>query len=136
MNQKSATPKDASAVILLNHDHTKVLWAQRNPSLAFLGGWHAFPGGKLDAGDEEIAVKNCLDKSLEKFIVCSVRELFEETGVLLARGGEKLTKGQRASLHDDLMSNRFSLREIFETWGLWIDAEDFFYTGFWTTPEF
>ena len=136
MNQKSATPKDASAVILLNHDYTKVLWAQRNPSLAFLGGWHAFPGGKLDAGDAEIEIKNCSDKELEKFIVCAVRELFEETGVSLARGGEKLTKGQRASLHDDLMSNRFSLREIFETWGLWIDAEDFFYTGFWTTPEF
>ena len=136
MNQKPATPKDASAVILLNHDRAKVLWAQRNPTLAFLGGWHAFPGGKLEAGDAEITVKNCADKELEKFIVCAMRELFEETGVLLAHGGDKLTKGQRASLHDDLIKERFSLREIFDTWGLSLDAEDFFYTGFWTTPEY
>ena len=65
-----------------------------------------------------------------------MRETFEEVGVLLTRGGDKLTKGQRASLHDDLTSGRFSLKEIFDNWNLWIDAEDFFYTGFWTTPEF
>ena len=136
MNQKSATPKDSSAVILLNRDQTEVLLIQRNPALKFLGGWHAFPGGKLDADDSDIRIENCSDIELEKFIVCAVREVFEETGVLLVRGGEKLTKGQRASLHDDLTSGRFSLKEIFETWNLRIDAGDFFYTGFWTTPEF
>lgn len=136
MNQKPATPKDASAIILLNQERTKVLWAQRNPKIPFLGGFHAFPGGKTDAVDSEIAVANCTDKDLEKFIVCAVRELFEETGVLLVRGGDKLTKGQRASLHDDLISGRSSFSEILEDWGLWIDARDFFYTGFWTTPKF
>ncbi len=136
MNQKSATPKDASAVILLDQTLQKVLWIQRNPALKFLGGWHAFPGGKIESGDAEIEIENSSDEDLKKFIVCAVRELFEETGILLTRGGDKLTKGQRASLHDDLVSGRFSLKEIFETWGLWINAEDFFYTGFWTTPEF
>lgn len=136
MNQKSATPKDASAVILLNQDLSKVLWAQRNPKISFLGGFHAFPGGKTDEGDAQISVKNCADKDLEKFIVSAVRELFEEAGVLLVRGGEKLTKGQRISLHDDLISNRSSFGEILADWNLWIDAKDFFYTGYWTTPKF
>ncbi len=136
MNQKPATPKDAAAVILLNQDLTRVLWAQRNTELKFLGGWHAFPGGKLEASDAEIKVENCADAGLAKFIVCAVRETFEEVGVLLARGGEKLTKGQFVSLHDDLISGRFSLAEILADWGLRIDAEDFFYTGFWTTPQF
>jgi glyoxylase-like metal-dependent hydrolase (beta-lactamase superfamily II)/8-oxo-dGTP pyrophosphatase MutT (NUDIX family) len=136
VNQKSATPRDASAVILLNQDESKVVWAQRNPKISFLGGFHAFPGGKTDENDAQIAVKNCGDKDLEKFIVCAVRELFEEVGVLLVRGGEKLTKGQRASLHDDLISGRSSLSEILTDWNLWIDAEDFFYTGYWTTPKF
>lgn len=136
MNRKSATPKDASAVILLNQNLAEVVWIQRSPSLAFLGGWHAFPGGKLDAEDAEIKVKNCDDKELEQFIVCAAREIFEETGILLTRGSDKLTKGQRASLHDDLTSGRASLKEIFGNWNLWLDAEDFFYTGFWTTPEF
>jgi len=133
---KVAQPRDASAVVLLNPDSTEVVWARRNPKLAFLGGWHAFPGGKVEASDAEIKVKNCEDTGLEKFIVAAARECFEEVGVLLARGGEKLTKGQRASLHDDLISGRFSFAEILESWNLWIDARDFSYTGFWTTPPF
>ena len=136
MNQKIATPKDAAAVILLNDAGDKVLWARRNPQLAFLGGWHAFPGGKLEASDADVKVKNCEDAELEKFIVCAVREAFEEAGVLLVRNGEKLTRGQRASLHDDLISGRMSFAEILAHWNLWIDAEDFYYTGFWTTPNF
>jgi len=133
---KAAIPKDAATVILLNQDCTQVLWAQRNPELKFLGGWHAFPGGKLETSDAEINVENCADAELAKFIACAVRETFEEVGVLLVRGGEKLTKGQFVSLHDDLISGRFSLAEILASWGLRIDAKDFFYTGFWTTPQF
>lgn len=136
MNKKPATPKDAAAIILLSPDETKVLWAQRNPKIAFLGGFHAFPGGKNDAGDAQIAVKNSNNADLDKFIVCAVRELFEEVGVLLVQGGEKLTRGQRASLHDDLISGRSSFAEILDDWGLSIDARDFFYTGHWTTPKF
>ena len=127
-------PRDASAIILVKDD--QVLWAQRNPKIKFLGGWHAFPGGKTEESDAEIEIKNCADKDLKKFIICAVRELFEEVGVLLVRNGEKLTKGQRASLHDDLISERSSFKEILDAWNLWIDAEDFQYTGFWTTPQF
>ncbi len=133
---KIAVPRDAATIILLNRDFTQVLWARRNPELKFLGGWHAFPGGKLEAADAEIIVENCVAAELAEFIACAVRETFEEVGVLLARGGEKLTKGQFASLHDDLISGRMSFAEILTHWGLRIDAEDFFYAGFWTTPQF
>jgi len=136
VNRKPANPKDAAAVILLNEAGDKVLWARRNPQLAFLGGWHAFPGGKLEASDALVRVENCEDEDLEQFIACAVREAFEEVGVLLVRGGEKLTRGQRASLHDDLISGRMTFAEITEHWNLWIDAADFAYTGFWTTPQF
>jgi glyoxylase-like metal-dependent hydrolase (beta-lactamase superfamily II)/8-oxo-dGTP pyrophosphatase MutT (NUDIX family) len=136
VNQKPATPRDASAIILLNQDFSRVLWAQRNPKLAFLGGWHAFPGGKFEAADAEIEIKNGKGEEFEKYIATAVRECFEETGVLLVRGGEKLTKGQRASLHDDLISGRNAFKEILADWNLSIDAGDFFYTGFWTTPQF
>ena len=136
MNQKSAAPKDAAAVILLNDTGDRVLWAQRNPQLAFLGGWHAFPGGKLEASDALVKIENCTDAELGKFIVCAAREAFEEAGVLLAHNGDKLTRGQRASLHDDLISGRMTFAEVLEHWNLWIDAADFFYTGFWTTPPF
>lgn len=129
-------PKDAAAIILIKHDSNEVLWARRNPNLKFLGGYHAFAGGKVDAEDAEIEVKNCEDKEKAKFIACAAREVFEEIGILLVRNGEKLTKGQRASLHDDLISGRMNFGEILAHWNLWLDAEDFFYTGFWTTPPF
>ncbi len=128
------TPKDAAAIILIKNG--EILWARRNPLLKFLGGWHAFPGGKTEESDSEIAVRNCENKDLERFIVTAVREVFEEVGVLLVRNGEKLTKGQRASLHDDLISGRSSFKEILDDWNLWIDAQDFLYAGFWTTPQF
>lgn len=136
MNQTAATPKDASAVILLNQDLSRVLWARRNPKLAFLGGWHAFPGGKFEPSDARIEIENARGGEFEKYIATAARECFEETGVLLARGGEKLTRGQRASLHDDLVSARSTFGEILHDWNLRLDARDFFYTGFWTTPQF
>ncbi len=134
MNQKPTTPKDAAAIILIQEN--KVLWARRNPNLKFLGGYHAFAGGKVDANDGEIEVKNCEDAEIAKFIACAAREIFEEVGVLLVRNGEKLTKGQRASLHDDLISGRMNFGEVLKHWNLWLDGEDFTYTGFWTTPAF
>ena len=134
MNQKTTIIKDASAVILTKDD--KVFLAQRNPKIPFLGGWNAFAGGKVEAQDAEIEVRNVETKDIAKFIATAVRETFEEIGVLIVRNGEKLTKGQRASLHDDLMSGRSTFAEILDSWGLWIDAGDFQSTGFWTTPPF
>lgn len=134
MQFKEAVPKDAAAVILLKEN--KLFLAQRNPKISFLGGWFAFPGGKVDAGDSAIEVCNCTDENLKRFIVAACRETFEEVGVLLVRGGDALTKGQRASIHEDLTAGRFSFAEILENWGLQIDAKDFQDTGFWTTPSF
>ncbi|NNE98902.1 MAG: MBL fold metallo-hydrolase [Pyrinomonadaceae bacterium] len=135
MRIKNSAPKEAAALILLDHKNTKVLWARRNPKLKFLGGFHGFPGGKVDNSDTETDVRNS-NPEWSKFIACAVREVFEEVGVLLVRNGERLTKGQIVSLHDDLVSGRSTFAEILKDWGLWIDAEDFIYTGFWTTPEF
>ena len=134
MSVKENIPKDAAAVILLKDG--KVFLAQRNPQISFLGGWHAFPGGKVDAEDSQIEVRNCTNEELQKFVVAAARETFEEIGVLLARGGDRITRGQRAALHDDLISGRFSFAEILKNWGLWIDAADFQDAGFWTTPKF
>ncbi len=136
VNQKISNPKDASAVILLNENKSKVLWAKRNPKLKFLGGFHGFAGGKVNEHDAGVDVRNSKNKEQAELIACAVRETFEETGILPVRNGGKLTKGQRASLHDDLISGRSTFAEILDLWGLWIDAADFLYTGFWTTPEF
>ncbi|HEX3143811.1 MAG TPA: MBL fold metallo-hydrolase [Pyrinomonadaceae bacterium] len=133
-------PKDAAAVILLrpNTDpsNPEVFWVKRSTKLAFLGGYRAFPGGQRETLDEEIKVRNCDDQERSAMISCGARELFEEVGVLLARGAEALTVGQRASLFDDLESGRMTWPQLLSHYGLQLDADDFTFAGRWVTPPF
>jgi len=135
------TPKDAAAVILLrSNDHPserEVFWVRRNPKLVFLGGFYAFPGGQAEPGDAEAPIKNSDDdRPRAAMISCAAREMFEETGVLLARGAEALTVGQRASLLDDLNSGRMSWSQLLAHYGLHLDPSDFTFAGRWVTPPF
>jgi hypothetical protein len=56
--------------------------------------------------------------------------------VLVAHGGETLTKGQRVSLLDDLESGRMSWPALLKHYELYLDAGDFTYVGRWVTPPF
>ncbi|HEX6283739.1 MAG TPA: MBL fold metallo-hydrolase [Pyrinomonadaceae bacterium] len=133
-------PKDAAAIILLRQDtdpqNPEVFWVKRSDQLAFLGGFHAFPGGQIDASDAEVDVKNSPDAATAAMISGAARELFEELGVLVARGGETLTKGQRASILDDLESGRMSWPALLKHYELYLDANDFTFVGRWVTPPF
>ena len=136
----SAVPKDAAAIILLRHDtdpeNPEVFWVKRSEKLAFLGGYYAFPGGQIDASDAEVDVRNSPDAATAAMISGAARELFEELGVLAVRGGETLTKGQRASILDDLESGRMSWPALLQHYELHLDANDFTFVGRWVTPPF
>lgn len=136
----SPAPKDAAAVILLrpNTDpgNPEVYWVKRSTRLAFLGGYRAFPGGQREPFDAEVRVQNCEDEERAAMISCAARELFEEVGVLLARGSKTLTVGQRASLFDDLESKRMTWPQLLDHFGLQLDANDFTFAGRWLTPPF
>ena len=137
----SAEPKDAAAVILLRHNTNptdpEVFWVKRSPKLVFLGGFYAFPGGQAESSDNEAPVKNSAhDSDRAAMISCAAREIFEETGVLLARGSETLTIGQRTSVLDDLVSGRMSWPDLLKHYGLHLDADDFTFVGRWVTPPF
>ena len=139
-DRPATTPKNAAAIILLRQDtdpaNPEVYWIQRSAKLAFLGGYHAFPGGQIDAEDAEVDVRNAPNPETATMISGAARELFEELGVLVARGGETLTKGQRASLLDDLESKRMSWPALLKHYELYLDADDFTYVGRWVTPPF
>ncbi len=106
-----AAPKPArgsAAVVLLRRlpeDGIELFWLQRGEFLPFMGGWHAFPGGGLERGDANLPVsgaprdlrpdgwtpaaadKEGSPKELDLvpgLLACALRELFEETGVLVA----------------------------------------------------
>jgi glyoxylase-like metal-dependent hydrolase (beta-lactamase superfamily II)/8-oxo-dGTP pyrophosphatase MutT (NUDIX family) len=137
---RDATPKDAAAVILLREvsgaADPLIFWVRRNARMAFLGGFHAFPGGGREASDAATRVDNCEDDEAGAMVACAARELFEELGVLVARGSRTLTKGQRASLLDDLESGRMTFPQLLDHYGLHLDARDFTYAGRWVTPPF
>ena len=139
-SEVASTPKDAAAVILLrpntDHNNPEVFWVKRSDELSFLGGFHAFPGGQLDAGDTEVAVRNTSDPQTAMMISGAARELFEELGVLVARGADAMTKGQRASLLDDLESGRMLWPSLLDHYQLHLDASDFTFAGRWVTPPF
>lgn len=134
------TPKDAAAIILLRQNtdpaNPEVFLVKRSDKLAFLGGFHAFPGGQIDPGDAEIQVRNAPNPETAAMITGAARELFEELGVLAAQGGEALTRGQRISLLDDLESGRMTWAELLDHYELHLDANDFTYAGRWVTPPF
>lgn len=136
----TTAPKDAAAVILIREDtnpnNPEVFWVKRSDKLAFLGGFHAFPGGQIDNDDASVEVRNAPNPETSVMISGAARELFEELGVLAARGGETLTKGQRVSLLDDLESGRMSWPALLEHYNLYLDGNDFTYVGRWVTPPF
>ena len=140
MTGSSPIPKDAAAVILLrpntDPNNPEVFWVKRSTKLAFLAGYHAFPGGQREDSDAEVPVRSSTDQESAVMISCAAREVFEETGVLLARGSETLTVGQRSSLLDDLESRRMSWPELLRHYGLRLDANDFTFVGRWLTPPF
>ncbi|HVV77412.1 MAG TPA: NUDIX hydrolase [Mycobacteriales bacterium] len=93
-------PRHAATVIMLRDDADgpEVYLLRRAASMAFAAGAFVFPGGSVDARDEDLADEawvgrtpgewakdlSC-DERLARALVCAaVRETFEESGVLLA----------------------------------------------------
>jgi ribonuclease/clavin/mitogillin len=138
--KRAVVPKDAAVVVLVRAGEDardpEVFWARRSERMAFQPGFYAFPGGQRDESDAEVEVENTEDPETARMIACAARELFEELGVLAARGAEHLTKGQLASVLDDMTSGRMSFAGLLKHYGLRLDSRDFRFAGRWVTPPF
>jgi glyoxylase-like metal-dependent hydrolase (beta-lactamase superfamily II)/8-oxo-dGTP pyrophosphatase MutT (NUDIX family) len=67
--------------------------------------------------------------------VTAIREIFEETGALIARGVENLSAERRAAMRDELHSGKASFKELLEREGLALDAKLLTDAPRWVTPE-
>jgi 8-oxo-dGTP pyrophosphatase MutT (NUDIX family) len=100
-------PKDAATLIIVRRDKdgARVLMGQRHSGMAFQPNKFVFPGGRIDPGDQRIAVGGDLRPEVmakatigttpsraRGLALAAVRETFEETGVLL---GERSTRVPR-----------------------------------------
>lgn len=135
MTDKPVTPKNAAAMILLrNPADPQVFWVQRSLRLTFMGGYQAFPGGQRDDDDYNVRVINCDDAEAAAMRVCAVRELFEEAGVLIARGSERLTSARLAQLRREFEEEEISFSELLAREQLLVDAQLLQEAPRWVTP--
>ncbi|MDX2042727.1 MAG: MBL fold metallo-hydrolase [Acidobacteriota bacterium] len=131
-------PKDAAAMILLRDpDDPKVFWVKRARTLRFMASYHAFPGGQRDAGDHEIPIENIphsADEMTGVMRVAAIREIFEETGALIACGAERLSAERRAELRAELAADRITFKDLLAGEGLTLDASLLKEAPRWVTP--
>jgi len=80
---------------------TEVFLVQRNPELRFLGGYWAFPGGTVIREDHHAGD----NKTPDPLMLCAVRELFEETGILLSDINGRLSGTERKRIRNELLQS-------------------------------
>jgi 8-oxo-dGTP pyrophosphatase MutT (NUDIX family) len=100
--REPVAPRDAATVVLLREasggaDGVEVYLLRRHLGMDFAGGMYVFPGGGVDARDEDAAIAwagppaaewasrlGCSEALARALVCAAVRETFEESGVLLA----------------------------------------------------
>lgn len=138
MDKTPVTPKDAAAMVLLRDpEDPKVFWVKRARTLSFMARYHAFPGGQRDAADADIPIENVPpspDAMTAVMRVAAIREIFEETGVLIARGAERLSAERRLELRHEFASDRISFKDLLAAESLTLDAGLLTEMPRWVTP--
>ena len=131
-----AATRPAAVAVLYREgrEGVELFWVKREKALTF-GGFYAFPGGKVDKTDALVPVRGALGEEAA-LRVAVARELFEETGVLVAEGASRLKPELVKELRRELLEKRLSWSELLQRHGLLLRAEDFPAAGRWVTPEF
>jgi 8-oxo-dGTP pyrophosphatase MutT (NUDIX family) len=148
-----STPRDAATVLLLRDspDGIQVWLMRRRDDLAFAPGAFVFPGGAVvtDPADahgwgwdgpspEALAVSMGTDTSRAMVLIeAAVRELFEESGVLLARGpSSSTTSVSWGEVERTLLLNgTATLTELLAREELVVATDVLVPWAWWLTPE-
>jgi 8-oxo-dGTP pyrophosphatase MutT (NUDIX family) len=151
-----STPRLAATVVLLRAapDSFEVYAVRRVPTMPFAANMYAFPGGTVDPRDTAVAPgwagptpahwagRLGLDEAHARAVVCAaVREVFEETGVLLA-GPDRYTVVGDVSGPDweaarvALVAREIGFAELLESNALVLRSDLLAPWSRWLTPEF
>jgi glyoxylase-like metal-dependent hydrolase (beta-lactamase superfamily II)/8-oxo-dGTP pyrophosphatase MutT (NUDIX family) len=121
----------------------EVFVVRRSDQLRFFGGYYAFPGGRLAPEDAEVPIRchGCDSPGTvaDPRRAAAARELFEETGVLVARRADGSFPADTHSWQAqrcDLLEDRLHFGTFLAELGLHLDAADFLAAGSLLTPAF
>lgn len=134
--------RDAATVVLLRDgaEGLEVWLLTRVTQMAFAAGMSVFPGGRVDDADAdlpmdagtatELAVRFETDeRSARALVGAAVREVFEETGVLLSN-----PRADLSAARTDVEAGRVSFGELLRANDLSIDAAALRPWARWVTP--
>lgn len=148
--------KLASTVMLVRDDEgpLEVFMLRRAGSMAFAASMHVFPGGGADRRDAEdelpwagpdvgewAEVLETDEASARMLVAAAVREIFEETGVLLASpvddegGTPDLAPEVAADLRARLVAREIGFGEVLLEHHLVLRSDLLRYRAHWITPE-
>lgn len=155
--------RDAATVMLLRAGArgagVEVLMVRRHADSNFAGGSYVFPGGKLDPGDcgqdnagwcqglgpaDAAALMPDVSSPSKAlgFWIAGLREVFEESGLLLAYGpdGELVSldgalQKKVRSYRQQLQKGTLSLGNMLREEGLRLATDKLYYFSHWITPE-
>jgi glyoxylase-like metal-dependent hydrolase (beta-lactamase superfamily II)/8-oxo-dGTP pyrophosphatase MutT (NUDIX family) len=113
----------------------EILLVERSRKLRFFGGFHAFPGGAVDDEDQNLPVQGLSDSSLAPILAAGARELFEETGIWIARGEEPVASVLREDRRR-LVAGEIGFSAILERHRQHLHARDLELLCRMTTPAF
>jgi glyoxylase-like metal-dependent hydrolase (beta-lactamase superfamily II)/8-oxo-dGTP pyrophosphatase MutT (NUDIX family) len=131
----------ASVLLARSQSKPEYLAVERGSHLRFLGGFHAFPGGKVVPEDSRTPLHSagpCVHVEADR-LMAAARELFEETGVLLARTGDGQYAATGAKLdyfRRKMLEENLPFEHVLARLNLTVEADDFQLLGNLVTPPF
>jgi 8-oxo-dGTP pyrophosphatase MutT (NUDIX family) len=152
MPTEPGVARAASTILLLREgaaDPIEVFMMVRHYQIEFASGALVFPGGSVDASDQDIvgtpklyAGSDGLDSATLNFRIAAIRETFEESRILLARprGSSELIAASRAAeiadLHRDALNDgKISFAKILADNDLVLALDLLVPYAHWITPE-
>jgi glyoxylase-like metal-dependent hydrolase (beta-lactamase superfamily II)/8-oxo-dGTP pyrophosphatase MutT (NUDIX family) len=131
----------ASVLLSRGPGSREVFVVRRAEQLRFFGGFFAFPGGKVCPADAQLSPATSgggHERTLSARQVAAARELFEETGILVARhaDGSLVPAEGLGPLRREMVERQLPFAEVLGKLGLTIWSSDFVPVGSLTTPDF